>query len=213
MNEQWNFLQCRHRYYGRLLAIFILLVGPLGTCAFASSGQVIDEESGKPLPDVFVIARWTSTSGPFFVHSSTVCYNLEITQTDKQGRYSISDFSWNFNPLHLGRERDVDFYLPGYETSPNRNLYDENNMVLRRYSGDVSKRLHDLHRETDDFCVPELLKKRKLGKYHEAVYQEAAQIAKSPEQIAIANFIRDRKDTMGLPLGSLPRNPDGSIRK
>ncbi len=212
MHKQWNFPQYRLRDAGRLLAIFILLVGNLAVCARASSGQVIDEEAGKPLEKVFVIARWTGhvNLGPI---GKSVCFDFAITQTDKDGRYSLPDYSWNFNPFLTSRERDVDFYLPGYEYSPNRNRSDEANMVLRRYSGDMNKRLEALHRETDDFCVPEWQKKRKLGKYYEAVYQKAAQIAKSPEQIAIANFIRDIKDTLGLPLGSLPRNPDGSIRK
>ncbi len=213
MNQRWVIDQKRRPSVGLLVAVLTLLVSQFGICAHASSGTVIDEESGRPLSGVFVIARWRSTSGPFFVQSSTVCYDLEITQTDEQGRYSLPDFSWNLNPLHLGRERDVEFYLPNYEDSPNRDRYDENNMTMRRYRGDVGKRLSTLRRVTGGSCVPERQEKRKLGKVYEAVYQEAAQIAKSPEHIAIANFIRDQKDTLGLPIGSLPRNPDGSIRK
>lgn len=166
------------------IGVFVIAVN-----AIASSGQVVDEENGKPLEGVYVMAEWKASAfNP--VDSKTVCYHFAITQTDKEGRYTLPDWSWSLNPFLTNRERYLDYYLAGYEQSSKRNRYDEDNMVLRRHAKSVEERLKSLFGGDPEACIPEHQRKAKLLPLYRAQYEEAKKIAVTPKERELAEIFR-----------------------
>lgn len=171
------------------VAALALIAFAFAIDAAASSGQVVDEESGKPLEGVLVTAKWQG-SVYLGVDSRTVCYHFAITTTDKEGRYTLPDWSWSLNPFLSNRQRYLDYYLAGYERSPNRNRYDEDNMVLRRHAKSVEERLKSLFGGDPEACIPEHQRKAKLLPLYRAQYEEAKKIAVTPKERELAEIFR-----------------------
>ncbi len=94
---------------GVLLAYFALTV-------IASEGTVIDQTTGKPIAGAFVIAYWIGNTG-FIVQPHSSCYHVEATTTDEKGRFNVSMFTGNLNPVRRDRTRNVHIYVPGYEST------------------------------------------------------------------------------------------------
>ena len=110
--------------------------------ALALEGTVVDKESGKPLEGVFVIAKW-SGAAPNPVQASTICLHGEMTITDKQGRFTISSTSGNFNPLIGNRQRTVEIYKPGYQDSVETNV-DELRFVIEPNRAAAADRFNEV---------------------------------------------------------------------
>ncbi len=83
---------------------------------YAAQGTVIDGSTGKPMAGVHVVAAWYG-SASVAVQPATRCYHAEAAVTDERGRFSLSTFSGNWNPLMLDRTRSVWAIAPGYMTS------------------------------------------------------------------------------------------------
>ena len=79
----------------------------------ASEGTVIDQTTGKPIAGAFVIAYWNGNTG-WVVQPSTSCYYVEATTTNEKGRFDVSMFTGNLNPLRKDRTRNIHIYVPGY---------------------------------------------------------------------------------------------------
>lgn len=170
-----------------LVATLALGLGCMSSSAHAD--QVIDEDTGKPLEGVFVMVSWHS-DGPSIAISRAVCYAFETLRTDKNGMYAMPKFSWNFNPLLWERHRSVEFYLPGYERSPN-DFRDSDVGLMRRFKGTAEERLKKLrsvgYRQS---CVSEREAKKYLAPLYKAQYEEAKSIAVTPEDKKIAESLR-----------------------
>ncbi len=52
-------------------------------------GVITDYETGDPIPDAFVVARWTGTSGGLGHGGGAICFHVEVTRSDTEGRYFI----------------------------------------------------------------------------------------------------------------------------
>jgi hypothetical protein len=200
------------RYVKPLIVTIALLLGIHGISLWVGGGKVIDEETRKPLEGVFVMAQWNASAfNP--VDSRTVCYNFAITQTDKEGRYYLSSLSWNLLPWLIDRQRYVEYYLPGYEGSPN-NKVDIGLWKLRRSTKTAEERLKRLtsigYRES---CVPEGERKEKLGPLYRAQYEEAKRIATSSAEKKFADAIKYLRDSVELPYDAVHRNSDGSLKQ
>lgn len=167
----------------------VLLGGAQLFSVAAGAGQVIDEETSKPLEGVFAMASWTS-GGPGIVDSRTVCYAFEITQTDKNGKFHLPELSWNINPLYWERHRLMEFYLAGYETSPNDNP-NSDVRKMRRFKRNVEARLARMGPSGYKLsCVPPSQRKEKLAPLFKAQYEEAKNIASSRSEKEQAEGIR-----------------------
>ena len=76
-----------------LLALTMLVTG----CALDQyskavqpvAGVITHYETGAPIPDAFVVARWTGTSGGLGHGGGAICFHVEVTKTDGAGRYYI----------------------------------------------------------------------------------------------------------------------------
>ena len=110
-----------NRWFSRLIYVACVCMALSAGVAIGSDGVVVDKESGKPLEGVFVIAKWFGAA-PNPVQASTICLHGEMTITDKQGRFTISSTSGNFNPLIGNRRRTVEVYKPGYQDSIETNF-------------------------------------------------------------------------------------------
>ena len=74
-----------------ILAVLVLLSG----CYPGINGKVVDGVNGNPLEGALVLAQWTMTSGlPGLTHHSV--YKIEETETNKEGKFSISGV---YNPF------------------------------------------------------------------------------------------------------------------
>ncbi|MBK6376648.1 MAG: hypothetical protein IPF61_06730 [Xanthomonadales bacterium] len=104
----------------------ILLIAPftpqIPGCIAAhrsKSGKVVDVETGKGLPNAFVISSARFVSGPLFFGPSgnVVLYNI-IVRTDAEGRFSIpstwSDLHIGTPGTHPGVTWVVTVFEPGY---------------------------------------------------------------------------------------------------
>ena len=96
----------------RLLTVLTLTLLLLPACAAQRvAGVVVDRASGKPIPDVFVIAVW-QVRGADPVGSRTGCVELQVKKTDWEGRFEFQSEST------FRRDPDFFFYKPGLERAP-----------------------------------------------------------------------------------------------
>ena len=165
-----------------MLAIAVLFT----VDAHAASGRVINEVTGKPIEGVFVRVTWygSVSLGP---EARSGCYKTVMTKTDKEGKFSLPDWSFNFNPLMWRRHRSVGYYFTDFEESPNndpRGLRDPpeaGDVLMRPFSGDVQERLQFLAAGIDDSCMSPIHLGQKLFPYYDMKYEEAKRMATKPE--------------------------------
>jgi len=111
-----------------LIAVFFLLSG----CYPGINGKVVDGVNGNPLEGALVLAQWTTTSGlPGLTHHNV--YQIEETETDKEGKFSISGV---YNPFvdppamviykkgYVPWRNDMDFMNPTWERY-NKNIWQD----------------------------------------------------------------------------------------
>ena len=173
----------------KLLAGVAILLGIYATDSLTSMGKVIDEETGKPLDGVFVLAHWKS-SGSNVIDSRTVCYAFAWTKSDKNGRFWLRSLSWNINPFYWERHRYTELYLAGYESA--RGDKSANDVrKMRKVKGTAEERLKELtgigYRRD---CVSENEAKEMLAPLYKAQHEEAISIALTPEEKKMAESLR-----------------------
>ena len=196
----------------------LFVAGIHATALSAGSGRIIDEETRKPLANVFVMAKWDGHVNLGAI-GKTICYDFAMTQTDADGRFSLRDWSWNINPFVTSRSRSSEVYLQEYIWSTNNFLYqgddrsDAGEIKLKKYEGSVMDRLMKLASARNEDCISEHRTRSTLLPLYAARYEEAQRIAKTPEEKKQALIVKEYRDTVGLWSGALPRNPDGSIVK
>jgi len=52
-------------------------------------GVITNYETGEPVPDAYVAALWTGTAGGLGHGGGAICFHVEVTKTDENGRYHI----------------------------------------------------------------------------------------------------------------------------
>jgi hypothetical protein len=107
--------------------ILIAFVTLLSGCYPGISGKVVDGLTGNPLEGAVVLAQWTTTGGlPGLTHHTV--YQIEESETDKEGKFSISGV---YNPFvdppkmviyrkgYVPWRNDSDFMNPTWELYDN----------------------------------------------------------------------------------------------
>lgn len=79
-------------------------------------GSVLEQGTNKPIPGAIVVARWKGTVGGLG-HSQTMCFHVETTTTDAQGRYRIPPWQKPYEAGIYDPSSVVSVYKPGYETT------------------------------------------------------------------------------------------------
>ena len=170
-----------------LLSVVLCLTACIPTRYFVKpepvEGVITNYETGEPIPDAFVVARWTGTSGGLGHGGGAICFHVEVTKTDAEGRYFIpppeieSDYPKYREPRIL-----VLAYKPGYRRpywvnnvpSPTDQLHetDETSAVRMDY-------LHDVDKNTS--CSQAGKSRNNLLPLYEALYADATQAVKTKE--------------------------------
>lgn len=176
------------------LTLGFLLVLPLTACAGTSlspvTGQVLEAETRKPIPDALVVGLWYGTSAPgFFVDSTTVCYHVAHTTTDPNGRYTLP-------PTEKERKyQDGDHYTAiwayrrGYEDARRR---EGNTVLLQPSTGGRGERLkYLLHFSSLVGCYG-AGEEKSLVPVYKALYDEAKIHATSDKDKDALQTIRRR---------------------
>jgi hypothetical protein len=128
-------------------------------------GQVLDQDTGKPVEGAYVIATWED-----YTLSQTTCVHMDIQVTDSEGRYFFGpwiDFLGRVVFRQNSPHRMV--YAPGYEKI---NYGDPT--YVRRHDDKPKERIKGLDRMLSLFCgdspASERIKEEELRRdmYHEA---------------------------------------------
>jgi hypothetical protein len=189
-----NTVSRKLRVISRAAALAVGIAASLHvTSAAAGSGQVLDEETKKPLAGVYMWAEWgAGVMSP--AHAKSKCYAFAMTQTDENGKFRLRDFSWNFEPWLEGRTRGVGYYLAGYELVRNGDT-DPPIVYMRRYTGPTLTRLKS--NTVGEDCIAVYRRKILLPLY-KAMYEEAKVSAVTPEEQLQASYLKNRIDRLEL---------------
>ncbi|BCO30780.1 hypothetical protein TspCOW1_08830 [Thiohalobacter sp. COW1] len=169
----------------RAMVMFALL-WPLLSCAASGGpveGVVVVAETGKPIEGAIVVARWTAQLNQI-ADSSTMCYHVETTTTDSEGRYLIERWRSSHPPMlqqlfMFDREVHVTVYAKGYRM-PNRLKKDRVTMVPHGVGG--IKRLSYLKKLSNaTHCGEAVDSKMNLLLFKQSLYDEARELASSRE--------------------------------
>lgn len=98
--------------------VCLLLVFSLSGCGLfqsgGESGYVFDSTDGKPLKDVYVVAKWSGDHNIW--HPASTCIHMVLTKTNSEGYYKIPAQIWDVGftiALNIRREILV-VYKPGF---------------------------------------------------------------------------------------------------
>ena len=80
----WAFL-----LFASIMLLTACSSGKYSTAAQPVEGAITHYVTGEPIPEAFVVARWTGTSGGLGHSGGAICFHVEVTKTDGAGRYYI----------------------------------------------------------------------------------------------------------------------------
>src|SRR3990172_7500957 len=170
-----------------LLTGLLCVLLPLTACALsgdAIEGRVLEEGTGKPIPDAIVVVRWEGRVSSL-ADSHGVCVHVDSMVSDSQGRYKFTRWSKSskvgpvFNVKSI-----VTAYKPGYELSQeyfDKQTYRKNIYPLKLFAGTREQRLEYLLKFIGMECGPYEEYRKKLIPFYKALYEEAKSIAVTGE--------------------------------
>jgi hypothetical protein len=158
------------------------------------SGQVVDADTGQAISGVHVAFVWESTIIPsgFTGHNSrTICYHAAATTTDANGHFQIEPWrKWSTynvdvsDPIALVYARGYtprQIVLQEGPIEPPRERISER-YALKRFAGSVDERLDAMWGGiANRGCTYGGESQKSLYPMLKAIYEEARQIAASPE--------------------------------
>ena len=195
MGNAWNWNKGLPRKLG--MSVIAVLVG-IAIAYQIGSGVVIDELTGKPMSGVFVVAKWSARAiNP--VHSNDVCFKVVSTKTDVAGQFKLWPISWNFNPLHWFRKRELYFYMRG-NVAGDQNVMFPLLVSMRRDDPEAAQRMHSIHELAKRLgCGPEKQQREFLLPVYRGMAEEAREIADRTGKPGFANSIQWYVDNLTYP--------------
>ena len=107
----------------------------------------------------------------------------------------------NINPFLSDRQRYLEYYIAGYEDSPN-NKSDDDVRRLRRTIKNVEERLKSFVHQRYRNCTSESEAKEKLVPLYQAQLDEATRIANTPVEKDLLESARARRVAAELGFGA-----------
>ena len=183
---------------GLWFALLLLTQTAYALSSWPINGQVLDEETGKPIADAIVVVTWQGDRWQV-VQSSTTCYHVETARTDAEGKYHIPAWSspWKVENLTVfNREVYADAYKPGYTWPVNLSNNPER-VLLRSFKGTSKQRLEYLLNQIGKECGSRSDYAPKLVLLYKALYDEDKSIAvtlEDKEKVAGIHYSLDILD-------------------
>lgn len=173
-----------------LLAFMVFTVLPLTACALSEGpveGRVLEEGTGKPIPNAIVIIRWQGYVSSL-ADTQDVCVHVDTAMTDEQGKYRFPMWS---KSSKVGPVFDVKpivtAYKPDYELSQeyfDKQTYRKNIYPLKLFTGTREQRLEYLERiARSSGCHAAGESEKNLYPLYEALYYEAKANAAKEEDL------------------------------
>lgn len=179
-----------------LLFLFLLALWGCGLSGDAIHGKVVDEQTGQPVPNAIVVARWRGDLFAF-VESQTVCVHVDTATTDEKGQYRLP--AWR-KRNDLGWVRDVmpviNIYKQGYSHTYQRS---DNVQYLKPFTGTREERFEYLSR-VGVSCSHKQQTEINLLPLYKALYEEARTLALTRDEKLMALY--RLRDVERLELGS-----------
>lgn len=132
--------------------------------------QVVDAESGAPVPNSIVVVYWNRTVT--VIESNTSCDRALALMTDSNGRYEL--------PLWAGRLPSIaSVYKKGYSDATEWPAKGKGIDEVKRFTGTPMQRLQDLNRFGPRGCEDD---EKKMAILWVPIAEEANELAKTPEE-------------------------------
>ena len=178
------------------LAFIFVFLALASEIAWSYEGRVVDKDTGKPIEGAYVVAAWRGSliSPPERV---SVCFHVDVTMTDKEGKFSFSDWSGNINPLIVNRRMELEvFYKAGYYWDLSKPFPIINKtFVLTPHSGTPEERFEQINALRVPIDCEKPRDGKKLFPLLKEVFAEASAAALSPKQKMAADewlFLAER---------------------
>ncbi|MGB5426253.1 MAG: hypothetical protein WBN95_05640, partial [Gammaproteobacteria bacterium] len=185
----WAFL-----LYASITLLTACSNGKYSTAAQPVEGMITHYETGEPIPDAFVVARWTGTSGGLGHGGGAICFHVEVTKTDGAGRYYIPVPEIRPEYANYRKPRIlITAYKPGYREpywvndvpAPSDEL-----IVIQESPQERIEYLTDVRKNTT--CMQAGKSEQNLLEISKALYIEIDEIAVSKdEKIKALSFLKD----------------------
>jgi hypothetical protein len=195
----------------RAIVAALALLLPFSGCSCAPrmlygksiDGEVLDAETGKPIPNAHVVYIYEGVSVPtsFTAHNPTeVCYHASAAVTDAQGRFHIDPWE---KPQRYNVEDHAPIswaYAPGYvparDSGPGGRSRKPEIIAhavirLKRSQATGDARIEQLWEFAKWGCLHGGGSQKSLYPAYRAAYDEARSIASTPEQLKWRNAIRE----------------------
>lgn len=186
-----SWLTVKHRSLLLLLSLLVLTTLPI--TSYAANGRIIDKGTGKPMEGVFVTAEWYASVSGVVNSGSTSCYHFAITQTDRDGKYVLPDWSWFFWPFHYDRYTTYDYYYPYYVIDARPDKQKNAEIEMRRFTGSNELRMNMLARANFFGCIG-VESSSVTVQMIRARLNEVKDIAKSPAELEHLKFLKNIAD-------------------
>jgi hypothetical protein len=182
-----------------LLALGLLFgLSTLAACATTPlqpvQGQVLEEGTNKPVANALVVGRWMGTVTHGIVESRTVCYHVESTTTDAEGRFTLPPTEKEYKYRDGDHYTSITVYKLGYEAYlppgyARSEAYRQNIRYLQPFAGGREERLKYLERAEQSIrtCRSPQAEEKNLLPLYRAFYEEAKSLAKTKEDQKIAD--------------------------
>ncbi|TCK18953.1 hypothetical protein DFR30_2241 [Thiogranum longum] len=162
----------------------VLLFAQLSACSVfakrhwsAIEGQVLDQDTGRPIEDALVIALWRGYGG----YGREMCFHVETAKTDEQGTYRIPEWFNKGYRLSLQEPRvDLIAYKDGYSYWGEP---DQPTQYLKKFEGNSSERIADLRNYSRlvSCIIDDDESEKALNVIDRALYEEADEVAVTME--------------------------------
>ena len=196
------------------VVISCIAVGLFGAMAIAKlphalygkriAGQVVDAETGAPIPGAHVAFLWESTIIPsgFTGHNARdICYHAAATVTDRDGKFEVPGWrKWSTYDVYFTDPYAI-VYVRAYEpfsrplhVGPSSAPIDrpDQRFELKLFSGDVNQRINMLFFNlANKGCDYGKQSQKSLYPMLKNVYHEASEIAHSVEEKRTAHVIAE----------------------
>ena len=155
------------------------------------TGQVLEVGTNKPIQGAIVVSLWSGEKSKTFADFQSVCYHVESTTTDKNGRYEIPVWIEDLSHFNITDKRySVDVFKSGYQEDESTMLSDnQNNSLYFLKPKGTRKEYFKYLRWFRISCRKAGESNKNLYALNKALYSEAKKFAKSKEEQKVVNSL------------------------